>query len=76
MARTASVRAEVGVPGEIGAAAGSRYVEIPVKIAATTTDGASQAFSGVYTLRRSVVDGATAEQRAWRIASAKVREDR
>jgi len=29
---------------------------------------------GAYTLRRAVVDGAGAEQRAWRIASADLRE--
>jgi len=52
---------------------GSRYVEIPVRITAVTTDGARQAFIGTYTLRRSVVDGATPEQRAWRIHSAKIR---
>ena len=72
---TASVSVELGTPGQIGAAAGSRYVEIPVRITAVATDGGRQVFSGSYTLRRSVVDGATAEQRAWRIYSAKVRRD-
>ena len=72
---TASVGVELGTPGPIGAAAGSRYVEIPVRITAVATDGGRQVFSGSYTLRRSVVDGATAEQRAWRIYSAKVRRD-
>ena len=59
----------------MGAAAGSRYVEIPVRITAVATDGGRRAFSGSYTLRRSVVDGATAEQRAWRIYSASIRRD-
>jgi hypothetical protein len=72
---TASVGVELGTPGPMGAAAGSRYVEIPVRITAVATDGGRQIFSGSYTLRRSVVDGATAEQRAWRIYSAKVRRD-
>jgi len=72
---TASVSVELGTPGRIEGAAGSRYVEIPVRITAVATDGGRQVFSGSYTLRRSVVDGATAEQRAWRIHSAKVRRD-
>jgi hypothetical protein len=72
---TASVGVELGTPGRIEGAAGSRYVEIPVRITAVATDGGQRVFSGSYTLRRSVVDGATAEQRAWRIHSAKVRQD-
>ena len=74
-ARTASVNVVLGTPGPIDGAAGSRYVDIPVRIAAVATDGGRQAFIGTYTLRRSVVDGATPEQRAWRIYSAKVRPD-
>ena len=70
---TASTGVEIGAPGRIEGAAGSRYVEIPVVIRATTTSGVQQRFAGSYTLRRSVVDGATAEQRAWRIHSASVR---
>ncbi|MGH9457098.1 MAG: hypothetical protein ACRD2J_05595 [Thermoanaerobaculia bacterium] len=69
-AETADVRVETGEPGRIEGAAGSRYVTIPVEITATTRAGETQRFSGTYTLRRSVVDGATAEQRAWRIHSA------
>jgi len=72
---TASVGVEIGTPGPMGAAAGSRYVEIPVRITAVATDGGRRLFSGSYTLRRSVVDGATAEQRAWRIYSARIRRD-
>jgi len=72
-AQTASVEARVGTPGRIGGAAGSRYIEIPVTIQAVTTTGADQCFGGTYTLRRSEVDGATAEQRSWRIHSASIR---
>lgn len=75
-AHTASVEVVLGTPGRIEGAAGSRYVEIPVRVTAVTTDGTRQAFAGTYTLRRSVVDGATPEQRAWRIHSAKLRPDR
>ncbi len=72
-AHTASVTATFGTPGRIEGAAGSRYVEIPAEIRARTTDGAAQAFFGTYVLRRSVVDGATAAQRHWRLYSARIR---
>jgi hypothetical protein len=72
-AGTAGVSVEIGSPGRIDAAAGSRYVEVPVVVRAITTDGGDQRFEGSYTLRRAVVDGATAEQRAWRIYSATLR---
>jgi hypothetical protein len=64
----------VSAPGAIDAAAGSRFITIPVAITATRSDGSVHRFDGTYTLRRAVVDGATAEQRAWRIASADLRE--
>lgn len=63
----------VGAPGRVEGAAGSRYVEVPVRIVARTRDGARQNYSGSYTLRLSVVDGATPEQRSWHIYSAAVR---
>lgn len=75
-AHTDSVAASFGTPSPVGAAAGSRYITIPVRIVAHTTDGGTQEFSGTYTLRRSVVDGATAEQRQWRIYSAEIRKER
>lgn len=75
-ADTASVTADVGAPGRVDAAAGSRYVEIPVSVTATRRDGSVHRYAGAYTLRRAVVDGASAEQRAWRIASADLREVR
>jgi hypothetical protein len=75
-ADTASVSVDVGAPGRVDAAAGSRYVEIPVSVAATRRDGSIHRYAGAYTLRRAVVDGATDEQRAWRIASADLREVR
>ena len=74
-ASTASVDVELGAPGRIEGAAGSRYIEIPVRIAAVATDSTRQIYTGSYTLRRAVVDGATAEQRAWRIYSAKLKRD-
>jgi hypothetical protein len=68
---TASV--ELGAAGPIEGAAGSRYIEIPVEVRARTRAGAAQRFTGSYVLRRAVVDGATPEQRSWRIASARLR---
>lgn len=72
-ANTAAVEVDMGDAGQIGAAAGSRYLDVPVRIRARLRDGTRQEFQGTYTLRRSVVDGATAEQRAWRIYSAHIR---
>lgn len=73
-AGTASVRVDVGEPGRIEGAAGSRYIRIPVEVHATTAQGTAQCFRGSYTLRRAVVPGATEEQRRWRIYSAELRE--
>ncbi len=73
-ADTAGVSVQVDPPGRIDAAAGSRYIKVPVTITATRRDGSAKRYLGTYTLRRAVVDGATAEQRAWRIASADLSE--
>lgn len=73
-ADTASVAVEVQAPGRVDAAAGSRYIEVPVAISATQNDGSVRKYVGAYTLRRAVVDGASAEQRAWRIGTADLRE--
>jgi len=71
-AKTDSVSIKIGPAGPIEGAAGSRYVNIPVTIAARLSDGTQQHFTGTYTLRRSVVDGATPEQRSWRIYTAHI----
>lgn len=72
---TASVSWDIGEPGRIDAGAGQRYIEIPVRITARTTDGESQRFEGAYVLHHTAdVPGATAEQRLWRIDSAEVSE--
>ena len=63
-----------GEPGDVEGAAGSQYIKIPVRVKARMKDGKVQNFRGEYTLRRSVVDGAAADQRSWRIYSAEVRE--
>lgn len=72
---TASVEIDTGgEPGDLEGAAGSQYVTIPLLIQAKTKDGKEQKFWGQYVLRRSMVDGATPEQRSWRIYSAEVRK--
>jgi len=71
---TREVAVELMAPGRIDAAAGSRYIEIPVALRATRDDGSIHHYVGAYTLRRAVVDGASEEQRAWRIAAADIRE--
>jgi len=73
-AETAKVDVEIQSPGRVDAAAGSRYIEVPVAISATRSDGSVHKYVGAYVLRRAVVDGASAEQRAWRIGSADIRE--
>jgi hypothetical protein len=71
-AHTISVTAHVGEPGRIEGAAGSRYVEVPVRIEAVTTADTIQRFAGSYVLRRAVVEGATATQRRWHIHGADI----
>ena len=73
-ANTTDVSVDTEAPGRIDAAAGSRFIEVPVTIEATQRDGSARRYAGVYTLRRAMVDGATADQRAWRIASAQLHE--
>jgi len=73
-ADTIRVAVHVDPPGRVEGAAGSRYIEIPVAIDATQRDGSVRKYSGAYTLRRAMADGTTADQRTWRIASARLRE--
>jgi hypothetical protein len=69
---TARVYVEVGEPSRVEGAAGSRFVEVPVTVRAVTETGEKQRFEGTYTLRRTVVDGATTGQRRWHLYSADV----
>lgn len=72
-AGTAALTVDTGAPGRVDPAAGSRYIKVPVNITRTLADGGVQRSTGIVALRRSVVDGASAEQRAWRIAWAELR---
>lgn len=71
---TAKVTVSTGEPGRVEGAAGSRYVTIPVAVEAVQADGSVRHYDGSYTLRRAVVEGATAEQRQWRISDADLRQ--
>ena len=71
---TSVVMVDIGIPGPVEGAAGSRFIEIPVSLRAQQSDGSSRRFEGRYVLRRAMVDGASDGQRSWRIASADLRE--
>lgn len=75
-AQTRGVSVEIGQPTNGDAAAGSRFVQVPVTLLATQRDDTIRRFSGFYTLRRVApgVDGASPEQMQWRIASASLTE--
>jgi hypothetical protein len=72
---TARVQVDIGQPGRIEPAAGSRYVSVPVTVRAVTKAGETQRFTGTYARRRAVVEGATPDQRRWHIHSASVRRE-
>ena len=59
---------EVGTPGGIEGAAGSRYVVVPVVMRGSAPDRPPLLLHGQVTLRRSVVDGAMDAMRHWRIS--------
>ncbi len=64
-------RAQIGAPSAIDAGAGQRYVTVPVALT-TLRKGLSSKLTErwIVTLRRTAeVDGATSEQRSWRIQS-------
>jgi hypothetical protein len=61
----------IGKAGDIEGAAGSMYIEFPVKVTGVLARGGGFVLEGPMTLRRANdVDGSTAEQRRWRIASS------
>lgn len=71
-ANTASTQVKIGELGPGGGAAGSQYIRVPVTVTATTQNQEVQHFKGTYILRRSLVDGASADERSWHIYSAKL----
>lgn len=74
-ARYADYRAQIGAPGRIDAGAGQRHVEVPVRIAGRLVEGnRPSALAGTVTLHRvGDIDGATADQRRWRISDTSIR---
>ena len=66
--------ANIGAPGEIDAGAGQRYVTVPVQVYGRLKEGNRPFYMlGSVTLHRTEVDGASAEQRSWRIRSADIK---
>lgn len=66
--RYAEIHAEVGAPRPIEGAAGSAYVDIPIRFYGRLKGGAPFNSAGTATLRRvNDVPGSTAEQRRWHI---------
>ena len=72
--KTARVHATVGDSVRVEGAAGSQYATVPVTVDATLREGGEQHFTGTYTMRRAMVDGATPAQRRWHIFKAALRE--
>lgn len=67
-AKFAEVHAEIGAPGAVEGAAGSAYVELPIRIYGKLKDGREFSSAGTATLRRvNDVPGSTEEQRRWHI---------
>jgi hypothetical protein len=66
--------ANVGGPGAVEGAAGSRYVTVPVQFSGTLRNGRAFVEKGTIMLRRvGEIDGATAAQKRWRIYSVDVK---
>lgn len=72
--QTSQTTIAIGDSTTVEGAAGSQYATVPVTVDAVLRSGARQRFVGTYTLRRSMVDGATPEQRTWHIYSAHLRQ--
>lgn len=70
-AKFASYDAVIGTPGPIDAGAGQRYVTIPVRVTGRLRDGGRFALEGPVVLHRTGdIDGATVEQRSWRLSDS------
>ena len=67
------IHAEIGAPGQMEGAAGSAYVDIPLRFYGKLMSGASFSSVGKATLRRvNDVPGSTEEQRRWHISRVEV----
>lgn len=73
LARYRDYRREVGAPGRVDAGAGQRFVEVPASARARRSDGSAVRLAGTFVLHRSgAIDGASAEQRRWRIREVRI----
>lgn len=67
-AEDAEIHAEIGAPGPMEGAAGSAFVEIPIRFYGKRQDGSVFSRAATATLRRvNDVPGSTPAQRRWRI---------
>ncbi|RYD65760.1 MAG: hypothetical protein EOP58_06835 [Sphingomonadales bacterium] len=69
----AAYNAQVGSPGAVDAGAGQRFVTVPVQINGKLKTGALVSMTGSVTLHRTVADGASVEQKSWRIRTADIK---
>lgn len=68
-AKYEEIHAEIGAPGQMEGAAGSAYIDIPLRFYGRLEGGRPFNSTGTATLRRvNDVPGSTEEQRQWRIA--------
>lgn len=75
-ARYSEYHANIGAPGPVDAGAGQRYVTVPVQIYARLKQSRKPLYQiGTVTLHRTAdIDGASPEQRQWRIQSIEVKD--
>ncbi|WP_239017756.1 hypothetical protein [Sphingomonas aracearum] len=74
--RFSEYHANVGAPGRIDAGAGQRFVTVPVQPYARLKESGAPFYQiGTVTLHRTAdVDGASADQRRWRISAIEVKD--
>ena len=69
-AKYSEYHANIGAPGREDAGAGQRYVTVPVQAYARLKNGGAAYWIGSVVLHRTAdIDGATTEDKAWRIKS-------
>ena len=67
------IHAEIGAPGRVEGAAGSLYVEVPIRFYGKRAAGTAFSSVGTATLRRvNEVPGSSARQRRWHLAKIDV----
>ncbi len=69
-AATDSAHLELGTPGRVEGAAGSRYLSVPVTVRDFEHGGHETTYTGTYILRRTVVPGASPASERWHLYRA------